>query len=515
MAIGRISGPMLRANLERQGVDLSIDTDLLYVDVNNSRIGINTAIPEAEFDLAGIALFNSNLKIDGTVISSENTNGNISIELNGNGTLNVSNLTSSRVVFVGTNGALIDSENLTFDGNDLFVGGNTVLDAAQLGNLDITGNTISATNTNGDIVLDPNGVGTVNVVTLTEGRIVFVGADGSLIDSENLTFDGNSLFIGGDVVLDNAALGNLSINGNTISSSNTNGDIVLDPNGTGNVILESATPDRVLYTGANNQILTDNVLTYNGSTLGVANINISGSTLSNTDVDGDLTLDVNGTGTLIVDTNTGIKFPIGTTLQRPADVEGYVRYNSDTNSIEFYNGVNWLSIATASGTSLFETFDGDNSTTNFTLSSATTTNDTIVTLNGVVQSPGNAYAISGTDLTFTEAPKSGDAIEVRFITSEFTPASIIQDNDSSVRVNDSSANIVSKINGSNVIVTTDSSTTFNGSIFGIGSIASIKTVVPVSNNSSGVKGEIAYDSDYVYICVATDTWIRADIDNTF
>ena len=30
MAIGRISGPMLRANLERQGTDLSIETDLLY-----------------------------------------------------------------------------------------------------------------------------------------------------------------------------------------------------------------------------------------------------------------------------------------------------------------------------------------------------------------------------------------------------------------------------------------------------------------------------------------------------
>ena len=45
MAIGRISGPMLRANLERLGVDLSIETDLLYVDVNNNRIGINQAVP--------------------------------------------------------------------------------------------------------------------------------------------------------------------------------------------------------------------------------------------------------------------------------------------------------------------------------------------------------------------------------------------------------------------------------------------------------------------------------------
>ena len=31
MAIGRISGAMLKANLERQGTDLAVETDLLYI----------------------------------------------------------------------------------------------------------------------------------------------------------------------------------------------------------------------------------------------------------------------------------------------------------------------------------------------------------------------------------------------------------------------------------------------------------------------------------------------------
>lgn len=46
MAIGRISGPMLFANLERQGLDLSIEGNLIYFDVNRRRIGIHTDSPQ-------------------------------------------------------------------------------------------------------------------------------------------------------------------------------------------------------------------------------------------------------------------------------------------------------------------------------------------------------------------------------------------------------------------------------------------------------------------------------------
>ena len=45
MAIGRISGSVLKSNLTRNGVDLAIETNLLYLDVTNSRIGIGTSEP--------------------------------------------------------------------------------------------------------------------------------------------------------------------------------------------------------------------------------------------------------------------------------------------------------------------------------------------------------------------------------------------------------------------------------------------------------------------------------------
>ena len=53
MAIGRISGSVLKANLTRNGTDLAFETNLLYLDVTNSRIGIGTSSPATELDVSG------------------------------------------------------------------------------------------------------------------------------------------------------------------------------------------------------------------------------------------------------------------------------------------------------------------------------------------------------------------------------------------------------------------------------------------------------------------------------
>ena len=71
-----------------------------------------------------------------------------------------------------------------------------------------------------------------------------------------------------------------------------------------------------------------------------------------------------------------------------------------------------------------QTFAGDNSTVAFTLNAAATTASVIVSINGTVQTPTTAYAVSSTTLTFTEAPASGDAIEVRRISSLTTVTNI-------------------------------------------------------------------------------------------
>jgi hypothetical protein len=69
MAIGRITGQMLFQNLERQGVDLQFDSNLVYLDVTNRRVGINNISPEYSFDSSGNVKI-SNIIIQGNTISS-------------------------------------------------------------------------------------------------------------------------------------------------------------------------------------------------------------------------------------------------------------------------------------------------------------------------------------------------------------------------------------------------------------------------------------------------------------
>ena len=59
-------------------------------------------------------------------------------------------------------------------------------------------------------------------------------------------------------------------------------------------------------------------------------------------------------------------------------------------------------------TSLKQSFSGDNSTTGFTLSrAASVVTDIQVFVDNIRQEPTSAYTVSGTTLTFTEAPPTG------------------------------------------------------------------------------------------------------------
>lgn len=61
--LGRISGPLLSANLLRDGIDLAFETDLLYIDVVNGRIGVNTDLPNRPLTVNG-TLSTKSLQID-------------------------------------------------------------------------------------------------------------------------------------------------------------------------------------------------------------------------------------------------------------------------------------------------------------------------------------------------------------------------------------------------------------------------------------------------------------------
>ena len=53
MAIARISGPLLAANLKRTQSNLAFETDLLYIGALNGRVGVRTDSPNAELNVNG------------------------------------------------------------------------------------------------------------------------------------------------------------------------------------------------------------------------------------------------------------------------------------------------------------------------------------------------------------------------------------------------------------------------------------------------------------------------------
>ena len=135
-------------------------------------------------------------------------------------------------------------------------------------------------------------------------------------------------------------------------------------------------------------------------------------------------LQVNATDSIII--------PAGTTGNRPTGAAGMIRYNTTTNQVEFYNtgSGQWTGTGSTFTTVTSNQFTGDGANVAFTLSQSATTNSTIVAINGVVQIPTTAYSVSGTTLTFTEAPLSTDIIDARVVVTTSTATSLSQANTS-------------------------------------------------------------------------------------
>ena len=163
-----------------------------------------------------------------------------------------------------------------------------------------------------------------------------------------------------------------------------------------------------------------------GGGTSIGNLTITDTTISTTNAGSDIILEVTGNGTVQIDTSTALGIAVGNTAQRPGSpTAGDMRFNTTTGFVEIYDGSQWENVSGSEfGSITSQTLSGDNSTVAFTLDQAASTAGVIVSINGTIQEPTSSYAVSGTTITFTEAPESGDTIEVRFISTVTTVSSI-------------------------------------------------------------------------------------------
>ena len=256
-ALGRISGPLLKANLERLGVDLAFETDLLYLDVTNSRVGIRNSNPQYDLDVNGTArttalevstlaniadisisgntisttnsflnlatadtvVYQNRLRVDSidieqNTISTNDTNADLVLRANSTGVIYVPNndvVVSQDLTVNGTTtlADLNSSGNITVSGNVNIAQDLTVGRTAQFENIRIDQNVISTTESNSNLELRPNGTGTVELLADTN-------VYGNIFASGNITADGDIVI--GDQNTDNVTF-NAEIASNIIPDS--------------------------------------------------------------------------------------------------------------------------------------------------------------------------------------------------------------------------------------------------------------------------------------------------------
>jgi hypothetical protein len=153
MAIGRISGPLLKANLVRNGIDLAFETDLLYLDVNNNRIGIKSTAPQYELDVNGTT------RASNLIVSNRADIGSVNIEGN---TIS----SDQQYLNLGTLDNVIYQNKLRID------------------SIDIEGNAISTNDSNANLEFRPNGTGSVEVYS-------DMNVTGNIHATGNITADGS------------------------------------------------------------------------------------------------------------------------------------------------------------------------------------------------------------------------------------------------------------------------------------------------------------------------------------
>ncbi len=319
--LGRIGGKLLNPNLERDGIDLAFETDLLYFDVNEKRIGINNDSPI--FDLEVNNINTSNLEV--TVQA------------------NIDNFEISGVTFTTSVGGI----NIQPTGHDPVI----ELPGLTTADLKINDTTISSFS-NSNIIFAPNNSGQIDLQSTTNvtGNLSVTGnitVDGDFTTIENLTLgDG----IGDDTVTitpeleQNLQPGQDAVYNLGNSSSKWAEIHVRDQTTADNINLFGLRiSNQIEIDGTDGSFTTlqsnDNLLiSPDTGILEVESLTFQDSDITNLE-DTPIQLRNTGIGYVRFQGTNGIVLPSGPTADRPNAPEvGDTRWNTENQSLECFDG---------------------------------------------------------------------------------------------------------------------------------------------------------------------------------
>jgi len=412
MAIGRITGQMLSANLARSGTDLTFETNLLALDVTNSRVGIGTASPATALHISST---------DAVRISSGSTAQRPGSPANGD---------------IRYNSSLTTIEGYSAGAWANLASGDTVKDADADTKIQVEEGSDDDT-----VRIDAGGS---EVATWTSAAMALnVPISTNVVISGNLTVNGTTTTVSttNTVIADNI----LELN-NGISASTNDAGVIVERGSTGNnaaVIWDESADQWVVgtttATGADKSggltIATGSLLCTNtgGASWTTACVfnDASGNDLdfrmesaANANaffLDGSANAIGIGSSTAVYELDGGgstncWRVPVGESGDRPTGANGAIRFNTTTGAYEgVTDGSTWVSIATvgAAPTISKVSATGDGSTTVFSgffSTAPTAVANALVFIDNVYQEPTENYTVSGTNITFTSAPHAAARI---------------------------------------------------------------------------------------------------------
>lgn len=265
MAIGKISGKMLQSDLERDGSNLSFDSNLLYLDVANRYVGVSTSSPGYPLHVVGDSKL-SNIIVSNTTISS--TTGVVSLGSNAN--VSISGGGANYILSTDGSGNLSWSDIGTFTGN-------------------ILGNAV-ALGTNSSGQLSSSAASLTTSTTVTDGIALLNQVLGKLVPLPPPSFPGSGTLslstststgrICNFTQTDNSGWGNLSVAGGTsvsaarVATYATNTISTVGPGDTGTVTgyLNGSSVGSVALTGSSNGTYTSLIIANNQD---YHNVNVS------------------------------------------------------------------------------------------------------------------------------------------------------------------------------------------------------------------------------------------------